>query len=76
MYALTLDGALGLCPKNSKDAKVNRVLDVGTGTGIWAIDFGMTALLDICYCADIISADEHPEAEVLGIDLSPIQPEL
>ena len=29
-----------------------------TGTGIWAIDF----------------ADEHPSAEVIGTDLSPIQP--
>jgi cyclopropane fatty-acyl-phospholipid synthase-like methyltransferase len=35
-----------------------RVLDVGTGTGIWAIDM----------------ADRHPEAEVRGVDLSPIQP--
>ena len=34
------------------------MLDVGTGTGIWAIDFG----------------DEHPSAEVLGTDLSPTQP--
>ncbi len=34
------------------------MLDVGTGTGIWAIDF----------------ADEHPESEVIGTDLSPIQP--
>jgi cyclopropane fatty-acyl-phospholipid synthase-like methyltransferase len=33
-------------------------LDVGTGTGIWAIDF----------------ADEHPETAVIGVDLSPIQP--
>ncbi|USW48333.1 Putative S-adenosyl-L-methionine-dependent methyltransferase [Septoria linicola] len=37
---------------------VRNVLDIGTGTGIWAIDF----------------ADERPEAEVLGTDLSPIQP--
>ena len=37
-----------------------RVLDVGTGTGIWAIDF----------------ADEFPDTTVYGTDLSPIQPEL
>lgn len=35
------------------------VLDVGTGTGIWAIDF----------------ADQFPSAQVIGFDLSPIQPE-
>ncbi|KAF8244075.1 S-adenosyl-L-methionine-dependent methyltransferase [Wilcoxina mikolae CBS 423.85] len=35
-----------------------RILDVGTGTGIWAIDM----------------ADQHPSAEVIGMDLSPIQP--
>ena len=40
--------------------KPQRVLDfgTGTGTGIWAIDF----------------ADEFPSAEVIGTDLSPIQP--
>ncbi|KAH6604622.1 hypothetical protein Trco_006329 [Trichoderma cornu-damae] len=36
-----------------------KMLDIGTGTGIWAIDMG----------------DEYPEAEILGIDLSPIQPQ-
>jgi len=34
------------------------IIDIGTGTGIWAIDVG----------------DEYPSAQVLGIDLSPIQP--
>jgi methylase of polypeptide subunit release factors len=45
---LTLDNKLGLAPPNHPDSKVKRVLDVGTGTGIWAIDFG----------------DEHPDATV------------
>ncbi|KAI9742132.1 MAG: hypothetical protein M1834_000522 [Cirrosporium novae-zelandiae] len=35
-----------------------KALDFGTGTGIWAIEF----------------ADQYPEAEVIGTDLSPIQP--
>ncbi|KAK5047687.1 hypothetical protein LTR84_006352 [Exophiala bonariae] len=34
-----------------------RVLDVGTGTGIWVLDFG----------------DEFAESSVIGTDLSPIQ---
>ncbi|KAL5603809.1 hypothetical protein FOVSG1_006559 [Fusarium oxysporum f. sp. vasinfectum] len=54
MLDLALDNKLFLAPlKNAQT-----VLDVGTGTGIWAIDF----------------ADEFPEAEVTGIDLSPTQP--
>ncbi|KAK0383802.1 hypothetical protein NLU13_9713 [Sarocladium strictum] len=36
------------------------VLDVGAGTGIWTIEF----------------AEQHPSAEVTGIDLSPIQPSI
>ncbi|KAF5019752.1 hypothetical protein F66182_8237 [Fusarium sp. NRRL 66182] len=55
---LTFDNKLGLSPPNLPDSKVERVLDVGTGTGIWAIDF----------------ADEHPNATVIGVDLSPSQP--
>ncbi|KAG7122051.1 Secondary metabolism regulator LAE1 like protein [Verticillium longisporum] len=55
LWNQTLEGRLALCPAN---ASSTRVLDAGTGTGVWGIDY----------------ADLHPEAEVLGVDLSPIQP--
>ncbi|KAK4447409.1 S-adenosyl-L-methionine-dependent methyltransferase [Podospora aff. communis PSN243] len=55
VLTLQLDGELCKAPiKNN----IHKVLDVGTGTGLWAIDFG----------------DKHPSAEVIGIDVSPIQP--
>ncbi|KAF4337789.1 mrna 3 end-processing yth1 [Fusarium beomiforme] len=41
-----------------EQSQIRHVLDIGTGTGLWAIDF----------------ADDFPEAEVIGIDISPIQP--
>lgn len=52
---LVLNGALLRAPVGKN---IQRVLDIGTGTGIWAIDF----------------ADSFPSAEVIGTDLSPIQP--
>jgi SAM-dependent methyltransferase len=55
LYLLTLDGQLFLAPIG--DSPQN-VLDIGTGTGIWAMDF----------------ADQYPSAQVIGFDLSPIQP--
>ncbi|KAJ9416461.1 S-adenosyl-L-methionine-dependent methyltransferase [Fusarium oxysporum] len=55
MYIITLDGKRAL---NPGAATAKRVLDMGTGTGIWALEF----------------AEEHPAAEVIGVDLSPIQP--
>ncbi|KAI1770344.1 S-adenosyl-L-methionine-dependent methyltransferase [Hypoxylon cercidicola] len=46
------DGALHLCPVSNP----GRVLDIGTGTGIWAVEF----------------AKRNPDSEVIGIDLNPV----
>jgi 2-polyprenyl-3-methyl-5-hydroxy-6-metoxy-1,4-benzoquinol methylase len=48
IFYITFDRKLFTCPVE----KLDRVLDVGTGTGIWSMNFG----------------DAHPEAAVLGID--------
>lgn len=48
LFLLTFSDKLGMAPPCDKGACAGHVLDIGTGTGIWAIDFG----------------DEHPEAEV------------
>jgi trans-aconitate methyltransferase len=54
LYGLCLDGKHFLAPI----ATPHGVLDIGTGTGIWAIEV----------------ADMYPSARVIGTDLSPIQP--
>ncbi|KAK3689208.1 S-adenosyl-L-methionine-dependent methyltransferase [Podospora appendiculata] len=60
MMHAVMTGAIGkqlfLAPV--EEEKLHRVLDMGTGTGIWAIDVG----------------DQFPNAAVIGNDLSPIQP--
>ena len=52
---MTLNGNLYASPI---EPDIKHCLDVGTGTGIWAIEF----------------AEEHPNTQVTGTDLSPIQP--
>jgi ubiquinone/menaquinone biosynthesis C-methylase UbiE len=49
LLLLTLNDKFGLALPNETGAKVKHVLDVGTGTRIWAIDY----------------ADEYPEAQVV-----------
>ncbi|KAF5980734.1 mrna 3 end-processing yth1 [Fusarium coicis] len=58
LFLRTFDDRLGFAPPCKPEAKVQHVLDVGTGTGIWVMDY----------------ADDHSSAEVIGVDLSPIQP--
>ncbi|KAL8788500.1 MAG: hypothetical protein Q9195_007277 [Heterodermia aff. obscurata] len=55
MLKICLGDKLYLAPIGDEKG---RVLDIGCGTGIWAIEF----------------ADQHPSAEVIGTDLSPTQP--
>jgi hypothetical protein len=44
MYYLILNDKLYIAPI-PKEQKLDRVLDLGTGTGIWAVDFGMFPLV-------------------------------
>jgi ubiquinone/menaquinone biosynthesis C-methylase UbiE len=54
LWKLLLDGATHLAPLRDP----HKILDLGTGTGIWAIDM----------------AQRYPGAQVIGTDLSPVQP--
>ncbi|KAK3062945.1 hypothetical protein LTS18_003057, partial [Coniosporium uncinatum] len=54
IFDLCFEGNLYFAPLKDPQS----CLDIGTGTGIWAIDF----------------ADLNPQCNVTGIDLSPIQP--
>lgn len=55
LFRMTINGALYRSPLPED---VHHVLDVGTSSGIWAVDF----------------AEEHPSAKVVGTDISPVIP--
>jgi len=56
MILMAMNNKLFLLPLDRD--KIQKVVDIGTGTGPWAIDF----------------ADQFPNVEVLGTDITPIQP--
>lgn len=59
IYLLMFGGEIYRAPlRDNGNEGVTRALDVGCGTGLWAIDF----------------ADMHPETQVIATDLSFIQP--
>jgi len=55
LHLLMYDNKLHMAPLSKN---IQKALDVGTGTGIWACEFG----------------DEYPSCEVTGTDVSPMQP--
>ncbi|KAH8649020.1 S-adenosyl-L-methionine-dependent methyltransferase [Xylariales sp. PMI_506] len=55
LWGLLMDGELSWAPMKKPPSTV---LDVGTGTGIWALDY----------------AEKYPQSTVIGTDLSNIQP--
>jgi len=52
-----------------------KVLDIGTGTGNWAIDFGKICKSNLARTLLTLAALKHPDSQVNGSDLSPIQPD-
>jgi len=56
LFRLTFGNRLYFSPVK----ELKHALDIGAGTGLWAVEL----------------ADAHPECEVIGIDLSPGQPTL
>ena len=56
MLTKMMGGRLHLAPLTNP----GRILDIGTGTGIWCIEMG----------------DAFPDAEVIGNDFSPVQPNM
>ncbi|CUS15738.1 unnamed protein product [Tuber aestivum] len=58
VFLALLDGKLCIAPVGQGGHRMRHVLDIGTGTGTWAIEM----------------AEEFPDAKVIGNDLSKIQP--
>jgi ubiquinone/menaquinone biosynthesis C-methylase UbiE len=57
IFRLTLDDRLCLCPKNDG---AKRVLDLGTGTGIWCIEYGEGPASEPFIRADEVDQNSKP----------------
>jgi len=51
-----------------------KILDLGTGTGIWAIDIAEYVSVHLTVDSSLINPRKFPEAQVIGTDISAIQP--
>lgn len=77
LFEMSLGGKLILAPVKV----VHNCLDVGTGTGIWAIDFGMCTFVALepttltrRLTATLQLGDEHPECQVYAYRDCTFQP--
>jgi len=52
MFLMVTDGKLH---RADIDLSAARILDLGTGTGLWCVDMG----------------DQYPSAEIVGVDMTP-----
>lgn len=55
-----------------KFPQTRRVLDIGTGKGRWAVDFGMFGEYSSMFLTRLLTssaANDHPSCQVTGIDL-------
>ena len=64
----------GLLFRAPLEKPVYKVLDIGTGNGQWAMDYGTIVTHGSTLTTKPILAGHYPNSYVIGVDISPIQP--